>query len=179
VFQCVPMCRNVLQCVADAAQLTVQMTICQNGSILQCVEVCCSVLQCVAVCHFVGTDVLRCAGLLTMCCGVLQCVVVCCGVLWCAAVCYFVVTDVSRCAGLLTVCQYSSVLQFGAIRCNAQASRRCVKMAVCCSVLRCVAMRCSVLQCVAVCCSVLQGVASVLQCVAVCCGVLFCRQRRL
>ena len=37
-------------------------------------------------------------------------------------------------------------------------------LAVCCSVLQCVAVCCSVLQCVAVCCSVLQ-------CAAVCCSV--------
>jgi len=64
------------------------------------------------------------------------------------------------------------------------------RVAVCCSVLQCVAVRCSVLhtakdtspvaarhplQCAAVCCSVLQCVAvccSVLQCIAVCCRVL-------
>ena len=66
-------------------------------------------------------------------------------------------------------------------------------VAVCCSVLQCVAESrkdfgpllsrparrlLSVLQCAAVCCSVLQCVAvccSVLQCVAVCCSVLQCR----
>jgi len=40
----------------------------------------------------------------------------------------------------------------------------CSELAVCCSVLQCVAVCCGVLQCVAVCCSVLQ-------CVAVCCSV--------
>ena len=40
-------------------------------------------------------------------------------------------------------------------------------MAVCGSVLQCVAVCCSVLQCVAVCCNVLQ-------CVAACCSVLQC-----
>ena len=59
-----------------------------------------------------------------------------------------------------------------------------VSVAVCCSVLQCVAVWNSILQCVAVCCSVLQCVAaccsvsqcvgSVLQCVAVCCSVLQC-----
>ena len=39
-------------------------------------------------------------------------------------------------------------------------------MALCCSVLQCVAVCCSVQQCVAVCCSVLQCVASATQCVA-------------
>ena len=50
-------------------------------------------------------------------------------------------------------------------------------VAVCCSVLQCVAPRCSVLQCVAVCCSVLQCVAvccTALHCVAVCCSALHC-----
>ena len=48
---------------------------------------------------------------------------------------------------------------------------------VCCSVLQCVAVCCSALQSVAACCSVLQCVTeccSVLQCVAVCCSVLQC-----
>jgi len=59
------------------------------------------------------------------------------------------------------------------------------QVAVCCSVLQCVAVWCSVsrlkLQCVAMCCSVLQCVAVwcgvsrlKLQCVAVCCSVLQC-----
>ena len=54
---------------------------------------------------------------------------------------------------------------------------QCCSIAVCCSVLRCVAICCSGLQCVAICCSVMQCVAvcgSVLQCVAVCCSVLQC-----
>ena len=53
----------------------------------------------------------------------------------------------------------------------------CVELAVCCSVLQCVAVCCSVLQCVAVCSSVMQCVAvccSVMQCVAVCCSELQC-----
>jgi len=59
------------------------------------------------------------------------------------------------------------VLQSVAVRCS--VIQMCV--AVCCSVLQCVAM----CPCVAVCCSVLQSVVeccSVLQCVAVCCSVL-------
>ena len=62
--------------------------------------------------------------------------------------------------------------------------RRCTYVAMCFSVLQCVAVCCqcvavccSVLQCVAVCCDMLQCVAvccSVLQCVAVCCSVLQC-----
>jgi len=43
----------------------------------------------------------------------------------------------------------------------------CSRVAVCSSMLQCIAVYCIVLQCVAVCCSVLQ-------CVAVCCSVLQC-----
>jgi len=63
-------------------------------------------------------------------------------------------------------------------------------VAVCCSVLQCVAAEakssqqsiklCSTCVCVAVCCNVLQWIAvrcSALQCVAVCCSVLQLRQR--
>jgi len=49
-------------------------------------------------------------------------------------------------------------------------------VAVCCSVLQCVAI--GVLQCVAVCCSAIHGKCllsfCVLQCVAMCCNVLQC-----
>ena len=67
-----------------------------------------------------------------------------------------------------------SVLQCVAVR----MKRNCPKIkapvfdAVCCSVLQWVAVGCRVLQCVAVCCSVLQCVCSVLQCAAVRCSVL-------
>jgi len=59
-------------------------------------------------------------------------------------------------------------------------------VAVCCSVLQCVAVWCCVLQCVAVCCSVftvapappvcvyMRRNSRMLQCVAVCCSVLQC-----
>jgi len=50
-------------------------------------------------------------------------------------------------------------------------------VAVCYSVLQCVAVRCSALQRVAVCCSVLHARCSVLQCVAVCCSLNRGRQR--
>ena len=74
-------------------------------------------------------------------------------------------------------------------RTSNEAEIRYIYVAVCCSVLQCVAVCCSVLQCVAVCWSVLQYVAvccsaccsvvqrgiqhdigSVLQCIAVCCS---------
>jgi len=60
----------------------------------------------------------------------------------------------------------------------------CCTGSVCCSVLRCVAVRCSVLQCVAVYriltnpgrvrAADLEGAGCMLQCVAVCCSVLQC-----
>jgi len=64
-----------------------------------------------------------------------------------------------------------------AVRTAAAAGLRgmCKCVAVCCSVLHCVALCHGVLQCVAVCCSVLQyveGSRSVMQCVAVYCSVL-------
>jgi len=90
-------------------------------------------------------------------CSVLQCVAVCCKLLqFVVAECY-------------------SVLLCDAVR---MLFLHDLSIAVCCSVLQCVAMCCNVLQCVAVCCSVLQCVVavccSVLQCVAVCCCVLLC-----
>jgi len=60
-----PVCCNVLQCVA----------VC--GSVLQCVAMCCNALQCCSV--------LQCVAI--CCCSVLKCVVVCYGVLHCVAVC--------------------------------------------------------------------------------------------
>jgi len=69
-----------------------------------------------------------------------------------------------------------SVLQCVAVPCVAVCgSVQCV--AVCCSVFQCVAASCSALQYVAVCCRVLPCVAlcgSVRQCVAMCCSVLQC-----
>ena len=81
------------------------------------------------------------------------------------------------------VIPHSRVLQCVAVCCSVL---QCVAVllqcvAVCYSVLQCVAVRCSVLQCVAVCYSVLQCVAvccSVLQCVAVCWSDEFLDQMR-
>jgi len=69
-----------------------------------------------------------------------------------------------------TVAMCCSVLQCVAVRCNVLL---CVAM--CCCALQCVAVRCNVLQRVAVRCSAVQCVAmccSALQCVAVRCSVL-------
>ena len=103
-----------------------------------------------------------CSGLLMQCdavrCSVPQCASVCCSELQC------VLWDSQKWFHL------ESLQMHVAVCCSVL---QCV--ALCCSVLRCVAVCCSVLQCVAVCCSVLQCVAvrcSVLQCVAVCCSVL-------
>jgi len=64
------------------------------------------------------------------------------------------------------------------LQCVAGVLQVCCKcVAVCCSVLQCVAVYCSVLQCIAVCFSALQCVAlccNVLQCVTACCSVLQC-----
>ena len=73
------------------------------------------------------------------------------------------------CSVLQCVAVFGSVLQYLNDENGGDAF-----IAVCCSVLQCVASCRSVLQCVVVCCSVLQCVAvccSVLQCVAVCCSV--------
>jgi len=74
---------------------------------------------------------------------VLQYVAVCCSVLQCVA-------------GLAKE-----------LEAKAKAKGGMLRVAVCCRVLPCVAVRCCALPCVAVCCSVLQ-------CVAVCCLLLQC-----
>ena len=63
------------------------------------------------------------------------------------------------CSVLQCVC---TMLQCVAVRCEISRTLDdcCLPVAVCCSVLQCVAVCCSVLQCVAVCRSVLQCVAS-------------------
>jgi hypothetical protein len=167
VLQCVVVCCWVLQSVAECR------------SVLQCVAMCCSVLQCVwktplCVCceHYEGHPVSDCSSLLqcaSSCCNVygeiLQCVAVCCSLCCCAWGTPFCV-----CCGHYELQSVSGI-------------------AVCCSVLQCVAVcllrtlstticirRCSVLQCGAVCCSVLQCLLScdaVSQCVDAC-GNVFC-----
>ena len=136
----------------------------QADVLLQCVAVCCSVLQCVAVC-----------------CSVLQCVAVCCSVLqlMCSQPHTRCLCDTTRLYAWVSrhtsklMC-YCSVLQ--CVVCCSWCA-----VAVCCSVLQCVAVCCSwcavavccsVLQCVVVCCSwcAVAVCCSVLQCVAVCCS---------
>jgi len=68
-----------------------------------------------------------------------QCVAVCCSVV----------------AVFCSVLQDSNWALQSLVRCH----RRCLRVAVCCSVLQCVAVCCSALQFVAVCCSLLQCVA--------------------
>jgi len=107
---------------------------------LQCVAVCCSVLQCVAVC-----------------CSVLQCVAVCCSVLQCVAVCMRSVTSVQKHMAPLWRHHGTNVsddaygwvmwrMWMRHVTYEVHAHLQCV--AVCCSVLQCVA----VLQYVAVQC---------------------------
>ena len=48
VLQCVAVCCSVLQCVAECCSVLNYVAVC--CSVLQCVVVCCSVLQCVTVC---------------------------------------------------------------------------------------------------------------------------------
>ena len=125
-----------------------------------------------------------CSVLQYVCCSMLQRFIqygaVCCSDLFFVDMIYFLVM-----AGVCYTCGMSfSVLQCVVAVCCSVL--QC--MAVCCSVLQCVAVYGGVLQCVAVCCSVcyvhtcgmscsvLQCVVavccSVLQCVAMCCGVL-------
>ena len=156
-------------------------------SVLQCVAVCCSVLQCVeeeeedASLHLVsGYEN-----------GVLQCVSMCQLAptvdaqpppLWCSvcAVCLQCVHSVLQCVAVChSVLQYDSVLQcveicysvlkFVVVCCSdlllhqRHSHPRHLCVAVCCSVLQCVAVRrrmlqvcCSTLQCDIECCSVAQ-----------------------
>jgi len=106
---------------------------------------CCSTFQCVPVC-----------------CSVLQCVVVCCSVLQCVAVCFRNHTSDMPLSCVLQCVLCAQLLQCVAECCRSSIHVRC-RFHVCCNVLhtQCtqLAVCCSVLQCVAVCCSVLQCVA--------------------
>ena len=91
----------------------------------------------------------------------MQQVVVCCSVLQYGVVCYSVQT----------------VAQDARASTQRSVFAEAFRVALCCSVLQCVAVFCSVLKCVTVCCNVLQCdlvCCSVLRCVAVCCSVLEC-----
>jgi len=127
------------------------------GSMLQCAAVCCRVLQCVALCYSSFSRVwTRLWALRILIGSVLQCATVCRSVLQCVAVCYSVLQCVAVC--------YSSFFRVWTSLSALRVPQR-QRVAVCCSVLKCVAVCCSVLQCVAVCCSMLQ-------CDAVWCSLL-------
>ena len=98
---------------------------------LQCVfvAVCCSVLQCSSVFF----SVLQCVA---VCCSVLQCVAVCCSVLQLVAVYNCFIGE--------------QVRMFGTFQnLRSRGHDASIGVAVCCSMLQCVAVCCSVLQCVA------------------------------
>ena len=119
-----------------------------------------------------------------VCCRVLQSVVGCCSVLQLDTYGYF---NLSVCCSVLQFC-YSVMQWFTAYQqvnmkyaVTYECLPTCIRSALCCSVLQCIAAFCSVLWCVTMCCSmlqlycsVLQMYCSVLQCVAVCCSVLQC-----
>jgi len=180
VLQCVAQCGFVLQ--EDKSRRIHSM--CMGCSVLQRVALCCRKTS-----HVAYTYMCMCCSVLQMCCRGLLCVagrrvtsrIQYVYVLQCVAEgCFVLQEDESH--RIYLMCMGCSVLQ-------------CV--AVCCSVLLCVAGRrvtshihicvcvavcCSLLQCVAECCFVLQEDESrriylyvyVLQCVAVCCSVLQC-----
>ena len=135
------MCWSVLECVG----------VC--WSVLECVAVCC--LACVLQCHYITRRV--------SCECYISCVLQFCSVLQGVAGCW-------ECVGVCwSVLQWQCVASH--VCCSAIASpdvslvsvtsNVCCSVAVCWSVLQCVAVRCSVLQCVALCYCLL----CVLQCV--------------
>jgi len=144
-------CCSVLQCATV------------SYSVLQCVAACCSALQDhVAHANAGGKMVLnpcRFSAYKDACCSVLQCVAVCGSVLQCAAVCCSVLR------GVCTIMSHTRVQVAKWCRILAVLALKGMRVAVCCSVLQCVAMWCNVVQCCAVWCSVVQ-------CVAVCCSIL-------
>ena len=151
---CVAVCCCVLQCC-----------------VLQCVAVCCSVFQCrmlqyVAVCCRVLQGRVRQRVYLVKllvfihifiaACRVLQCRVLQCRALQCAAVCCSVVC----CKVLQCVAVCCSVACCSVLLCRVSQYRVSQYIAVCGSVLQCVAnvaVFCSVVCCIVVCCSVLQS----------------------
>ena len=137
---------------------------------------CCSMLQCVVIllqwenCVAQLIAVNFTSQCVAVWCNFVHSVAVCCIVLHCVAMC---------CSRVGKVCP--------------STHRRWFYVAVCCSVLKCVAVCCDVLQCVVICCSMLRCVVvgysgksvsldssllvshrSVSQCVAVCCIMLQC-----
>jgi len=130
-FRCFAVYCIVLQCAAMCWKCVL---VCCSCSVLQCLAVCCSILQCT-------TAICQCkAGCVAVSCSALQCVAECCTAVCCCTVLQCV----------LSICHYSARMY----------TRAPFTKARCCSVLQCIAVCGSVLQCVA--------------CVAVCCSVLQC-----
>jgi len=125
----------------------------------------CSVLQCVAV-------LLQCVA---VCCIMLQCVAVCCSVLQCVAVRQFQEYLILTIRSLMYINKMPYTHAKKSSTHQRKESFQHSSVAVCCSVLQCVATLQHIatqvlsththkaLRCVAMCCSVLQ-------CVAVCCN---------
>jgi len=102
---------------------------------MQCVAVCCSVLQCVAVC----CTILQCVA---VCCSVLHNIAVCCSVLQCVAVCdkrqnSSYPSHADKHALSHVVYGSEVLLVFNVESCSSSVLQR---VAVCCSVLQCVAL---------------------------------------
>jgi len=78
----------------------------------------------------------------------------------------------------LQVTQFEKEVALLAVELASLTSKKpLIRVAVCCSVVHCVAVWCTLLQCGALCCSVVHCVAvwySVLQCGALCCSVVHC-----
>jgi len=129
-----------------SARLVDTLGTCRETSGMR-VEVCCSVLQCVAVC----CSVLQWVAAFAVCCSVLQCFAVFCSVLQCVAVCYSVLQYVAVCCNMLkraAVCCSTLTAAMHSARILLTHSGRVAKstnlngmhVAVCCSVLQCVAV---------------------------------------
>jgi len=124
-------------------------------AMLQCVAVRCTELQCGVVCSMLQRA--------TVCCSVLQCAFAigvrslslpspnCCEVAVCCRVSLFQITPESpKHTFMQCVALCCSMLQCVAVRCSACASKSAAPDYPRCSVLQCVAVCCSVLKCVAV-----------------------------
>jgi len=119
-------------------------------SVLQCVAVCCSELQCVAVCCSVLQEYPSMSLLfyIFICClraFTLQCVAACHSVLQCVAVC----SSMSQCAAnipqhvialLQLYCPHALALPLPPWCASLLINSACMYVAVCCSVLQCVAV---------------------------------------
>jgi len=143
--------------------------------VLQCVAVCCSVVHCVAVCcsglqfFTVQCSVVRggrCVGLNTRCLCVAVCFMrvacgaasrACCSTLYCVALCCSVLQYIIVCCSMSQLSTFVSVEQQLALR--NKGVRHTERVRACCSALQClerVAVCYTVVQCVTLCCSALQ-----------------------